>query len=424
MPRSTTDNDYDVVVVGAGAAGLAAGRRLLEARCRVLVVEARDRIGGRSWTQATALGIPVDLGCEWLHSADHNPWTGIARKLGFAIDETLPDWGRRVSWHGGNDAEPEWAAARAEFNAREATAAESGTDRPASALLAPGERWNALLGAVSTWANGTELERVSILDHQRYADSGINWRVLAGYGALIAAYGANVPVRLSTVVQHIACDGPGVVITTSRGALRARAAIVTLPTNLLAAETIRFTPALPEKIAAAAGLPLGIANKLFLGLSGPVEDLPSDTHLVGSAARVATGNYQLRPHGWPMIAAYFGGALATALEAEGGAAMVAFAYEEIVGLLGSAIKPRLTPLARSAWVADPWARGSYSSALPGHADDRRTLAEPVKDRLFFAGEACSWDHFGTAHGALVSGLAAADRALAALAGVGSTRSKE
>lgn len=415
MPRSTTDTDYDVVVVGAGAAGLAAGRRLREAQCRVLTVEARDRIGGRSWTQATTLGIPVDLGCEWLHSADHNPWTGIARKLGFTIDETLPDWGRRVSWHAGDDAEPEWAAARAAFNAREAAAAESGIDRPASALLAPGGRWNALLGAISTWANGTELERVSILDHQRYADSGINWRVPAGYGALIAAYGAAVPVRLSTVVQHIACDGRGVVITTNRGDLRARAAIVTLSTNLLAAETIRFTPALPEKIAAAAGLPLGIANKLFLGLSGPVEDLPPDIHLVGSTARVATGNYQLRPHSWPMIAAYFGGALATALEAEGGAAMVAFACEEIVGLLGSAIKSRLTPLARSAWVGDPWARGSYSSALPGHADDRRRLAEPVEDRLFFAGEACSRDHFGTAHGALVSGIAAADRALAALA---------
>src|ERR1700691_2834515 len=91
----------DVVVVGAGAAGVAAGRRLVAAALDVAIIEARDRLGGRAHTVATALGRPADVGCEWLHSAERNPWVDVARELGLGIDETLPNWGARVSWHFG-----------------------------------------------------------------------------------------------------------------------------------------------------------------------------------------------------------------------------------------------------------------------------------------------------------------------------------
>jgi monoamine oxidase len=96
------------------------------------------------------------------------------------------------------------------------------------------------------------------------------------------------------------------------------------------------------------------------------------------------------------------------------AAMTGFATEELVGLFGSAIRHRLSPLAGSFWRADPFARGSYSYALPGHADDRARLAAPVDDRLFFAGEATSPNFFSTAHGAYETGIAAAKAVLASL----------
>lgn len=406
-------NSCEVVIVGAGAAGLGAALRLRAAGCDVRVLEARARPGGRAFTLPTPAGVPVDLGCEWLHHADRNPWVPIARRLGFTLDETLPDWGRRVSWTAGQAAEAEWMAARAALDAAYDRAAESAADRSAAVLLPPGGRWNALLGAISTWANGTELARVSVKDHARYAESDLNWRVLEGYGTLIATYGAGLPLSCDTVVTRIDHGGGRLGIETSRGTIAARAAIVTVPTNLLAAEAIRFTPALPDKAAAAAGLPLGNANKLFLGLDETAPALPRGRHLIGSLERVATGNYQLRPHGWPVISAYFGGNFAAVLEAEGVAGMTAFAIDELAGLLGSAIRPHLKPLAASAWVGDPFARGSYSCALPGHADDRARLAEPVDGRLFFAGEACSREYFGTAHGALLSGLAAAEQVLAA-----------
>lgn len=406
--------EVDAIVIGAGAAGLAAGRRLAEAGVSVLVLEARQRIGGRAWSVPTSLGPTIDLGCEWLHSADRNPWTGIARALGFAIDETLPDWGARIARRYGASVARDWAAARDEFERRVEEAAGTAADMPASALLPEGGRWNALLDAISSWANGAELERVSVKDHARYADSGINWRVLEGYGTLIGRYGAEVPVRLGCAVEEIDRRGKRLALVTSEGTLTARAAIVTVPTNVLAAEAIRFLPALPDKIAAAQGLPLGIANKLFLALDGKGEDLPADQHLLGANDRTATGGYQLRPHGWKLIAGYFGGTLAAELERAGPEAMTDFALGEIKGVLGAEIARRLTYLASSAWVADPFARGSYSCALPGHAEDRAVLAAPVEDRLFFAGEACSSHDFSTAHGAYLTGSAAAEQVIAAL----------
>lgn len=407
-------SDFDVLVIGAGAAGLAAGHRLTEARVSTLILEARARIGGRAHSMPTRTGHPVDLGCEWLHSADRNPWTAIAEAMGFAIDRNLPDWGSRIARSRGQAAQQEWARVYAEFDQRFDEAAAAAEDLPASALLPADSRWNALINAISTWANGVELDRLSVKDHACYADTGINWRVLQGYGRLIAAYGAALPVRLGTRVQSIGHSGSLITVATNRGDLRARAVIVTVPTTILATEAIRFAPALADKVAAAQGLPLGVANKLFLALSGPVADFPVDHHVLGSPDRTATGSYQLRPHGWPMIAGYFGGQLAVALERDGTAGMTAFARDELAAIFGNDIRQRLEPLAASSWWSDPLAGGSYSYALPGHAGDRAILARPVDNRLFFAGEACSPDYFSTAQGGYLTGRAAAEQALAAL----------
>jgi monoamine oxidase len=291
-----------------------------------------------------------------------------------------------------------------------AAAADVEPDRPAATLLPPSGRWNALLDAISTWANGVELDRLSLQDHARYADSGINWRVCEGYGALIAAYGSALPVRLGCPVHAIDHRGRVIRVATARGDLRVRTVLVTIPPTLLATGAIRFTPELPrEKQAAAHGVTLGLANKLFLALDHPPPDVRRDAHFVGALDRVATGSYQMLPHGRDMVAAYFGGALALDLERAGAAAMAAFATDELVGLFGAEIRRHLRPLASSAWATDPFARGAYSFALPGHAGDRAVLAAAIDDRLFFAGEACSPADFSTAHGALLSGREAADR---------------
>jgi monoamine oxidase len=412
-----SDNEFDVVIIGAGAAGIAAAKHLVAARMAVEVVEARERLGGRAHTVSSGFGFAVDLGCEWLHSADINPWTGIARALGFTVDETLPDWGRRIAFFEGDAAQREWQAAMDAFYARLERAANAAEDRPASSVLDPDSKWNALLGAISNWANGAELDRVSTIDYSRYDPTYINWRVIEGYGALIARYGEGLPVAFGTTVERIDHAGPRIRVVTNRGTLTARAVIVTLPTTVLAEERVQFSPALPHKTAAAAGLPLGNVNKLFLRLDeAGTEELAreSDHHLVGALDRVETGSYQIRPHGWPVIAGFFGGQLSAALERDGLEAMTEFAKGELAGLFGNGIKAHLSPIAGSAWGLDPFARGSYSMALPGHADDRAALSAPVDGRLFFAGEACSIEHYGTAHGAYLCGEAAAAMAIKAL----------
>ena len=192
--------------------------------------------------------------------------------------------------------------------------------------------------------------------------------------------------------------------------MNALAAIVTVPTTLIASDALRFTPALPAKVEAADALPLGVADKVFLAVEGEA-GLPSDTRLVGATDRTETGSYTLRPLGRPIIDGYFGGRFAEALEDADGFA--AFAIDQIAGHLGSAIRKHLRPMMATAWARDPFARGSYSAARIARSDARAVLAAPVDGRLFFAGEACSRHDFSTAHGAYRTGVAAARAVLEA-----------
>jgi monoamine oxidase len=252
-----------------------------------------------------------------------------------------------------------------------------------------------------------------VLDYAAYEDSGVNWRVREGYGAAVARLAQGLPVVTDCGVSLIHHDGADLRLETSRGTLSARAVILAVPTPHIAQGRIRFSPGLPEKTEAAAGLPLGLADKAFLALAEP-EDLPVDEHLFGRPDRTETGSYHLRPFGRPYIEAFVGAGLARALEGEGPGAIAAFAIEELAGLLGSGVRRRLTPLGETAWASDPWALGSYSHALPGHAAARAKLAEPVDGRIFLAGEATSANFFSTTHGAWMSGERAAEEALAAL----------
>jgi monoamine oxidase len=402
-----------VVIIGAGAAGIGAARRLRDAGVDALLVEARSRIGGRAWT-AEAGGFSVDLGCGWLHSADHNPWVAIAEGQGHAIDNTPPPWMRATGQLGIPAFErAAFTQALQRFRARSEEIGEQGPDRPAEAFLQEGDRWNPLLDAVSTYYSGAELALVSARDLARYDDDGVNWRVREGYGHVVAAHGVGLPVELDCAVTRIDHSGKGLRVETTKGTIEALAAIVTLSTALIAGHEDLFYPALPTKTEAAAALPLGLADKLFLSLSN-AQEFEAEGRAFGDVNRTATAAYHLRPFGLPMIEAYFGGALAAELEAGGEAAFFDFARSELVGLFGADFARRVAPLQHHGWARDPFARGSYSYALPGKADCRAALAAPVDGRLFFAGEACSKHHYSTAHGALLTGGAAAEQAMAAL----------
>lgn len=407
-------DDVDIAIVGAGAAGLAAAETVAASGLSGVLLEARDRLGGRAHTIASPVG-PIDLGCEWLHSADQNPLVERFTAQGLPIDKTPPPWANIAdSPTFSREERAQFGEAFLALDARlEAAAQDGGPDRPASELMDPTSRWNPLLNAFSAFYNGAEFTEVSLHDYAAYDDSDVNWRVVGGYGAAITGQAPTLPVRLNCPVTTIRHGGPRLVLETPRGAVTARAAIICVPTAILSSGALRFVPDLPDKLDAAAGLPLGLADKVFLRVDEP-EAFPAETQAYGDPRRAATGAYHLRPLHRPLIEAFLGGAHARGLEGQGPGAAAAFAIEELVGIFGSGIRGRVHVLAETAWAADPFAGGSYSHALPGRAGDRARLAAPVDQRLFFAGEACSAHAFSTAHGAWRTGQAAAREAIAAL----------
>lgn len=405
--------DYDVVIVGAGAAGVGAARRLAGSGRSVAVVEGSQRVGGRAWTLGVA-GQPLDLGCGWLHSAERNPWVGIAQAAGFAIDRSPTSWGEQYRDLGFAPAEQEAAGDAYDAFDRRLRDAPPPSDRAADALPAGGE-WNGFIEALSGYINGAGLGTLSVEDYLAYDDaaSDVNWRVPAGYGTLVAASLPAFPLHLATPVERIMEDGAFLKLITPRGDIRARVVIVTVATNVLAKGGLRLpgAGALDDHAHAAACLPLGLADKLFLAFDDAT--VPPDSHLLGNPRSACTGSYYLRPFGRPVVEVFLGGAGAVALEDVGLDGAAAFAIDELAALLGNDVRGKLRLIAGSAWARTDGFGGSYSHALPGHHAARATLAKPWQDRLFFAGEACSSTDFSTAHGALATGIAAAEAVIEA-----------
>ena len=400
------------VVIGGGAAGIAAARTLHDAGEQVLLVEAGDRLGGRA--RSVALDTPdgrfmVDHGCGWLHSAGRNPWTQIAEQARFTVDRSSPSWREQWGDLGFPAEEQEAFGAAWERWEDAARAALCGPDRPLSDFVAVGDRWRAQLDAISGYVNGAPLAEVSLHDWAGYEDAATedNWAVREGYGTMVAHHAANVPVRLGTAVTRVDHRGQRLRLETAAGAIEADRVVVAVPTPVLADGRLAFDPPLPAKQDAAAALPLGLADKVFLHVGDP--PWPAHAHLIGDPHAACTASHRLSPFGWPIVESFLGGPCAEGLE-DGDAA--AFVIDELVALLGSAWRRRFTPLDRTRWRREAWIGGSYSHARVGWAGQRTVLAEPVDGRIFFAGEACSAADFSTAHGAYATGVTAAEAILA------------
>jgi monoamine oxidase len=409
-------NDFDVAIVGAGAAGVAAARRLAGSGLNVIVLEATNRIGGRTWTRRLA-GVALDLGAGWLHSAERNPLVPLAESLGFAVERRRAVWGAQDSPRGLSPEERKaaWRAYGDWFSRLET--APPASDR-ASDALDPREPWNPFLEAMSGFLNGAPLAEVSVADSLAYdrASTDSNWRLPRGYGAMIAAsFPGGVALRLEAPVSQIALRPGAVELGTPVGALHAKAAIVAVSTAVLAGGALALPPDLAPWVEAAGRLPLGRNEKLFLEIVEPDAFSP-ETHVAGNPRDARAGSYYIRPFGRPVIEAFFGAASADIVAEQGIAAGFAHATDELVANFGADVRRSLRPLAGSAWTRDDWIGGGYSHALPGCRAARAALARPFDDRIFFAGEATHPDDFSTVHGAYASGVRAAEEVIAALAG--------
>ena len=416
LPRAlharSTVFDADVAIVGAGAAGLAAARECERLGRSFVLMEARERVGGRVFTDIS-LGEPFDAGAVYIHWADANPWAEVARDLEVA---TVPDDGRR----GGlllyeNGVRVERTPGRGAGFQRLGELVErldAGAPDVSIADLAAPEGADVARAAASMarLSLGEDPQRVSAQDYARLND-GADLLLPGGYGTLVARYGAGLAARMGVRVERIDVSGAGVALDTSRGKLRAKAAIVTVSAGVLASGGIAFIPPLPAATQEAiAGLGMGVLTKIALKFGPGRFGIADGDDLFDANGAGQVLDFECWGFGRDLVVAHLGGDYAREVLALGRDGAVAHALERFAAIAGSDARRSFGGGAVADWLHDPFSLGSYSHCLPGQAGARGKLAAPVAEKLWFAGEATGGpDHGGamTAGGAFLAGRDAA-----------------
>jgi monoamine oxidase len=406
--------DADIVVIGAGAAGIAAARRVMAANRRVIVVEAAAQIGGRCLTDAATFDAPFDRGARWMHNPDTNPMIRLARSAGFEVYPAPPGQKIRIGRRNTRAGETEeFLAAMVRANRAIDDASRGKADVScASALPRDLGDWAGtaefVLGANAT---GKDLKEISAIDRARAPDrSNAPIACRQGLGALIARLGEQVPLALSTPASRISWSGRDVTVETPAGKIIARAAIVTVSSNVLAAGNIKFTPDIPKRQDAAAKLSLGSYDHIVLQLPGNPLGLGRDDIIIEQSNSTRTALLFANMGSSSLCSIDVAGSFGRDLSSQGEPAMVAFAVEWLTKLFGSDAVAAVKKSSATRWNAAPFALGAMSVAAPGSQPSRKILTEPT-GALFFAGEATHETLWGTVDGAWESGERAAEAAL-------------
>ena len=407
--------DVDVVVIGAGAAGVGAGQALRDRGLSFTIVEAAERVGGRAFTDTASLPVAWDQGCHWMHCADVNPLVAEADRVGTTYLRQKRESGYRYWWRGGWIAGDDLAAAdRAVGAAFDAIydAAAQGRDVPIADVVASDGPYAAGVRHVLQLMASGDPEDVSAAAYGDYDDTEVNWPVLSGYGDLITRLAADLPVRTGTPVRAVSEVPGGVRVTTDRGDLTARAAIVTVSTNVLRSGALRLSGSGAQPILDFADqVPCGSYEKVAVLLKRPVPEVEKALFFTIDPVSQPPVNVQVAAQTPRLLIAHLGGSLARGLAADGPAAMKAYAMDRLKMGLGSAIEDEVEGIATTGWEANPLTLGAYSTARPGFAQARRDMIAADPGPIALAGEALSLHYQATAHGAWASGRDVARRVL-------------
>lgn len=407
--------DYEVVVVGAGVAGLAAARRLGEAGLTPLVLEARNRVGGRVYTDHS--GAPVELGAEFIHGEHAATWA-VIREAGLRTEPWGEGRGYAVQ---GKQLLPDAANALHERVMRlyEAATHYTGEDRSAADVVAElAQNDTQALATIERWLAGMEaadITRLSALwlsEERRLNTAGwVNYHVTSGYDGVPRALAAGLDVRFDAAVMHVAWSPGGVTLTLHSGEqIIARQVVVTVPLSLLQQGRMQFAPGLPQrKLAAMSAIAMGYVTKLALWFDRPCWE----PFVFLSADGIVPTWWPSGNDEQPALMGYVGGRFGLALGALGEEEAIRRGLAEAAGLFGPQVHECFLRGRLMDWGRDPWSLGAYTYTPVGGGGAREVLAAPVANTLFFAGEATSTNgHLATVHGAIETGWRAADEVLA------------
>jgi monoamine oxidase len=415
--------DADVIVVGAGAAGIAAARRLAADKVRVLVFEAQDRIGGRCITDTKTFAMPFDLGAHWIHNPDSNPLLAAAPPPELYA---APRWQSvRIGARAARDPELEVflaAQVRAQRALHEPTKAK--TDVPATRALPDnlGPWKSSIEFLLGPYALSKDLNEVSAADLMRTAEHSGDSFATQGYGALLARLASGLTIRRSRPVSMIAW-GKSAVLETPESLWYPRAIILTCSTNALLGDDIEFIPPLPKRVKdAAAQLALGSLDHIALDMPGNPLALQKDELVIEQSTGPRTAALLANVSGTGLHVITVGGAFGRELASKGERAMIDFAVQWVGSIFGTDVKRYAKKAAATNWNAQDYIKGAMSAASPGHADARRVLFEPL-GHIWLSGEAVHETKWGTVEGAWESGVRAAEAVLRQL-GRGGAREEE
>jgi monoamine oxidase len=416
-----------VIVVGAGVAGLSAADAARHCGADVVVLEARDRIGGRTWTAPLGSG-SIDLGASWVHSPVGNPIAEALAAAGIRSRNDGPYYSRMAVWSDGwvdaPDATTLSASVQGDWDPSEALAALSGSDR-----YVDGVEWyladRGLDGRVGElarfgliWMTGTLViagppDRISLAGAAAYGEgSGGNLVPVGGYGTLVDRLSAGLDVRLEAPVTNIEHGGAEAIVHSTSGTFEADRVVVTVPLGVLAAGSLSFDPPLGSDHAGAVErLAMGTLEKVVFRFPERFwpESVWQITHVADDRAFPAWFDFS-RHVGSPTLVAFYNPAATPGLAGLPAAQRVEPALAALHEMFGAVPEP--SEALTTDWTGDPWARGSYSYVPIGATvEDMHRLAEPVSSRLSLAGEATVPASYGTVNAAFGSGLRAAARAV-------------
>ncbi len=408
------NEEPEVIIIGAGAAGLSAAKELTRQGLRYTLVEASHRIGGRAYSEEIAPNNWFDLGCSYLHQGETNPFVPIAEDLGFILAKDKGDLfalDQVRYYRNGVLLDDEQSALCNQYDQQctENIIASNaqGDDTAVADLIDLDSPYAAPLMIGMGTANAVDIDQTSAADLVNFI-GGSDFPIQDGYGNLVKKWGDDVPVSLNTNVTTVNWNSSGARVETNRGTITGQRVLTTVSTGILAANHIQFNPGLPDwKEAAIAGIPTGTMNKICVHFNRDVfaaSDL--GVHLTwrdnGEGSEI-----EANVMGLNTVTVFIGGRFAVWLEKQGQQAGLDFALKQITDVFGNDIRNHIDNSIVTAWATEPLTLGSYSCALPGQAHQRVELARPIDNKLFFAGEATIVGAQATCHGAYLSGIRAA-----------------